>query len=119
MRSSRVSNDGGARDVDARPIRNIRQAIDRMADAASDEIFLISPDAGRSLTYAEFREQCRAIEAALRGAGLQPGDKVALLLDNGLFTVQAFLGTIYAGLVAVPRVHSSSRINTRSSHAAR
>ena len=34
--------------------------------------------------------------------GLESGDKVAFLLDNGLFTAQLFLGAMYGGFVAVP-----------------
>lgn len=34
--------------------------------------------------------------------GFKRGEKVAFLMDNGLFTVQLFLGTMYAGLVSVP-----------------
>ena len=34
--------------------------------------------------------------------GLERGDKVAFLMDNGLVTAQLFLGTMYGGFVAVP-----------------
>ena len=34
--------------------------------------------------------------------GLAHGDKIAFLMDNGLFTAQLFLGTMYGGFVAVP-----------------
>jgi acyl-CoA synthetase (AMP-forming)/AMP-acid ligase II/acyl carrier protein len=34
--------------------------------------------------------------------GLVPGDKVAFLLDNGLFAAELFLGAMYGGMVAVP-----------------
>jgi amino acid adenylation domain-containing protein len=33
---------------------------------------------------------------------MERGDKVAFLMDNGLFTAQLLLGTMYAGFVAVP-----------------
>ncbi len=38
----------------------------------------------------------------LHHAGLESGDKVVFLLDNGLLTAQLFLGTMYGGFVAVP-----------------
>ena len=41
----------------------------------------------------------------MRGAfcrGLQAGDKVAVLMDNGLFTAQIFLGAMYGGFVSTP-----------------
>jgi amino acid adenylation domain-containing protein len=33
---------------------------------------------------------------------LEPGDKIAFLMDNGLFTAQLFLGAMYGGFAAVP-----------------
>ena len=82
--------------------RTIRELIDRMASTQAEAPFLISPETGRVLTFIGLREQSRAISALLRKAGLERGDKVAFLLDNGLFTAQLFLGTMYAGLGSVP-----------------
>jgi acyl-CoA synthetase (AMP-forming)/AMP-acid ligase II len=48
------------------------------------------------------RQEAIAISARLRRAGLERGDNVAFLMDNGLFTVQLFLGTMCSGLVTVP-----------------
>ncbi|MFZ0887838.1 MAG: amino acid adenylation domain-containing protein [Candidatus Binataceae bacterium] len=83
-------------------IRTVRELIDRMARTQGGAAFLISPETGRVLTFAGLQEQSRAISARLRQAGLKRGDKVAFLLDNGLFTAQLFLGTLYGGLVSVP-----------------
>ena len=78
-------------------IGTVRELIDRMASTQGEAAFLISPETGRVLTFAGLQEQSRAISARLRQAGLERGDKVAFLLDNGLFTVQLFLGTMYGG----------------------
>lgn len=83
-------------------IGTIRECVDRMAQARGDDVFLIGPEAERILTFAGLREQLQAIASRLGKAGLHAGDKVAFLMDNGLFTVQLFLGTMYAGLVSVP-----------------
>src|SRR5208337_257235 len=85
-----------------RELRTVRELIDRMAGTQGGAAFLISPETGRVLTFAGLQVQSRAISARLRQAGLKQGDKVAFLLDNGLFTVQLFLGTMYGGLVSVP-----------------
>ena len=85
-----------------REIRSIRIAIDWMAHTKGEAVFLISPETGRVLTFAGLQEQARAVSAWLQEAGYKRGDKVAFLMDNGLFTVQLFLGTMYAGLVSVP-----------------
>jgi amino acid adenylation domain-containing protein len=82
--------------------KSVRQVIDRMALTQSDAAFLISPETERLLTFAGLQEQSRAVASRLQEAGLQRGDKVALVMGNGLFTVQLFLGTMYAGLVSVP-----------------
>ena len=83
-------------------IGTVTELIDSMALVRSDSAFLISPEAGRVLSFSGLREQSKAISARLRQARLEPGDKVAFLMDNGLFTVQLFLGTMYGGLVSVP-----------------
>ena len=83
-------------------IRTIRDAIDRMARAQGGTPFLISPETGRLLTYAGLKEESLAIASRFQDSGLKRGDKVAFLMNNGLFSVQLFLGTMYAGLVAVP-----------------
>jgi amino acid adenylation domain-containing protein len=83
-------------------IGTIRELIDQMAMTRGEQVFLISPETGKTLTFAGLRDQTKAISTLLRGTGLERGGKVAFLLDNGLFTVQLFLGTMYGGFVSVP-----------------
>ncbi len=82
--------------------RTIRELIDERAQVCGDSLFLLGADNDRSLTYGQFQAQCRAMVAILQSFGLHPGDKVAFLLDNGLYTAQLFLGSMYGGMVAVP-----------------
>ena len=70
-------------------------------------MFLISPETERRLTYRELAEQTGQIAPRLRQMGLLGGEKVAFLMDNGLFTAQLFLGVMAGGYVAVP-------LNTRA-----
>ncbi len=88
--------------TEEREMETIRELIDRMALARGGDVFLISPETGRSLTFRALQKQSKAILSRLRQVGLEPGDKVAFMLDNGLFTVQLFLGTMYGGFVSVP-----------------
>ncbi len=88
--------------VREREIGSIREAIDWMAETRGEAAFLISPETGRVLTFAALQEKSRAISARLWEAGLKRGDKVAFLMDNGLFTAQLFLGAMYGGFVTVP-----------------
>ena len=73
-----------------------------MALAQPEAVFLISPESLRSLTFRELQERSRFLAGQLLEAGLVRGDKVALMMDNGLFTAQLFLGLNYGGFVAVP-----------------
>ena len=80
----------------------VRNLIDQMASAQPEVAFLISPETGRVLTFKGLREQARRLCGRFRQMGLQRGDKIAFLMDNGLFTAQLFLGTMYGGFVSVP-----------------
>lgn len=54
-----------------------------------------------SLTYGELDRTARAMAAGLQARAV-PGARVLLMLDTGPDYVAAFLGCLYAGLVAVP-----------------
>jgi acyl-CoA synthetase (AMP-forming)/AMP-acid ligase II len=56
----------------------------------------------RTLTYGQLLERVASVAGGLRERGLRPGDRVALLLANGLGYVSAYLGALAAGLVVVP-----------------
>ncbi|WP_082575193.1 MULTISPECIES: class I adenylate-forming enzyme family protein [unclassified Nocardioides] len=58
--------------------------------------------AGSTRSYADLRDACAEVAAGWRGRGLVPGDRVALLLHNSCEYVEAFLGSLAAGLVVVP-----------------
>jgi acyl-CoA synthetase (AMP-forming)/AMP-acid ligase II len=81
---------------------SVRDLIDRMADTQRDRVFLVSPETGRALSFKELQDQVRNLCSRFRQMGLERGDKIAFLMDNGLFTAQLFLGTMYGGYVAVP-----------------
>jgi len=54
-----------------------------------------------SVSYAELGEAAGAIAAGLRARGLEPGDRVALLLNRGASAAAAFFGVAAGGGVAV------------------
>lgn len=65
---------------------------------------------GRSVTYAEFWDEARAVASALRARGIAPGDRVAILLPNGVEAATAVYGAWLAGAIAVPlNVQAKSR----------
>ncbi len=57
---------------------------------------------GQSLAYGDMLAATLEVAAGLRELGVQPGDRVALALDNGPRWVSAYLGVGFAGGVVVP-----------------
>lgn len=57
---------------------------------------------GETLTYGQFAERVARIHLLLEQAGIQPGDKIALLGKNNITWVTIFMATITYGAVIVP-----------------
>ena len=57
---------------------------------------------GAMLTHADVYAGAGRVAGALVAAGVRPGERVALVLDDGPDFVLAFLGAAHAGAVAVP-----------------
>ena len=55
----------------------------------------------QQLSYGDLRDRVARAAAVWRERGLRPGDRVAIKLPDGIDWVVAFLGTIWAGGVAV------------------
>ena len=55
-----------------------------------------------SFTYRHVAEQAQAVASGLRQAGLQPGERVAIMLPTGEAFFAAFFGVLYAGGVPAP-----------------
>ncbi|MEU0089923.1 AMP-binding protein [Kribbella sp. NPDC006257] len=55
-----------------------------------------------SLTYAEMAERSRQVAGWLTQAGLQPGDRVLIVLGNTVALWEVMLGCIRAGAVMIP-----------------
>ena len=55
-----------------------------------------------SVTYAELHRAAAGIAAGLRARGIQPGDKVSLLVPNVPEFTMAYFGILYAGATVVP-----------------
>lgn len=83
-------------------LATIRAAIDVTASERGEAIFLMSSETERVLTFEALQWQSRSISVQLLEAGLKQGDKVAFMMDNGLFTAELLLGVMYGGFVCVP-----------------
>ncbi|MEM5385933.1 AMP-binding protein [Paraburkholderia phymatum] len=90
----------------------LRALIDERAAQYPDKPFLLAcPDEdgaggtttrGPALTFGELRDDCRALEARFRDAGLHAGDTVSVYMSNGIQTARLLLAAMYSGLVAHP-----------------
>lgn len=56
---------------------------------------------GVEIGHGALRRRAAEIAAALRASGVQPGDRVGILLDRGAEAAAAFFGVLAAGAVAV------------------
>lgn len=79
--------------------RHLSLVLDEAADAAPKRMALRFQN--MRMTYAELRERAERFAAALRRSGVQPGDRVAIMLPNLPQTVIAFWGVMKAGATAV------------------
>jgi acyl-CoA synthetase (AMP-forming)/AMP-acid ligase II len=82
-------------------VHMLRASVDRSPAAAA-----VIEVGGEGVTYQELWDRAARVAGGLRAAGLERGDRAAILLPNGLDWVLAFWGAQLAGVVAVP-------VNTR------
>ena len=56
----------------------------------------------RSLTYSELNKRINKLSHSLLSLGLKKGDKFAVLLENSIEIVEAYLAAAKTGLIIVP-----------------
>jgi acyl-CoA synthetase (AMP-forming)/AMP-acid ligase II len=74
--------------------------LDRQSRWLGDKPALICGESVRS--WREFGAAARRVANALRSSGIGPGDRVLVLMRNGLEMAEAMFGTIRAGACVVP-----------------
>lgn len=82
--------------------QTVRQLIDGVADRQPHKTFLIEPERGYQLRYGDLRKHCTTIATQFREHGLEPGDRVALLGENGTPLAEHLLASMYGGFIPVP-----------------
>jgi benzoate-CoA ligase family protein len=73
--------------------------IERSVPARADKVAYIDPEG--CYTFQEVAERVSRTGSALLGRGLAPGDRVALILQDGIDFIACFLGAIRVGLIPV------------------
>jgi acyl-CoA synthetase (AMP-forming)/AMP-acid ligase II len=79
-----------------------RNLIDALAAAPANRPFLtswIDEDERETLTFGEFCDRARAQAATLRGHGLNSGDRIVILMPQGIPAMTAFAGAMMLGAV--------------------
>jgi long-chain acyl-CoA synthetase len=82
--------------------RTIRDYVDHQAASRPEATYLIAPEFGRTMSFAELQHAARRLTHKLTAMGLRPGDKVALLMANGYQTCRLFVGAMYGGFCVTP-----------------
>ena len=81
--------------------RSLADYLEASAARFPERPAVVGPDE-RTLTYAELDANAGRVAAFLASVGVQPGDRVALLLPKSVETVTAIWGILKAGAVYVP-----------------
>jgi len=83
-------------------METVRACIEQHADASPDRPFLIAPDIGKTLSFAELKAAVDDVGERLDRLGIDRGAKVAFLLNNGYWTLRLFLGVMANNRIIVP-----------------
>jgi len=79
---------------------NLGIILSASAEGSAEKVALRLEDV--AITYAELHRAALGIAGGLRARGIQPGDKVSLLVPNVPEFTMAYFGILYAGATVVP-----------------
>ena len=81
-------------------LQTVKKIIDQGATKHPDRAFLISTEGvDEYLTWSQLQTHAKEIDALLDKEGIDVGETVAFLLDNGYWTTILLLGVMYSGRV--------------------
>ncbi len=91
--------EGVPADIDMSEFSSVVDVIDSSCEKFRDQVAYVN--FGKELTYRQVDEYSRAFAAHMQSLGLQPGDRVAIMMPNVLQYPVAVFGALRAGLVVV------------------
>ena len=91
-----------ARDLPAEAVLDLLTALGRAAARWPDRAALVFDETGETLTFSALAARVDRVAAALAGAGIGRGDRVAIMLPNRVDWPLAWLGLVRIGAVMVP-----------------
>jgi long-chain acyl-CoA synthetase len=80
----------------------VRQLVDRQAEQAPERAWIVATDTGAVISRGRLQEQCQELGRVLLMNGMQAGDRVLLMMDNGYQTARLLIGVMYSGLLVQP-----------------
>ena len=95
-------------------IKTVRELIDWKAGTLPDAAFLISPETGLVSSFKDLQDRVRHLGSRFQELGLERGDKIAFLMDNGRFTAELFLGAMYGASCRCRSTHAQACLNCRT-----
>lgn len=81
---------------------NLADILRQTAERVPGKTALIVASDGSSLTFADLDRQADTVAALVQGAGVEPGDRVAICLPNTPHFVTSYFGVLRSGAVLVP-----------------
>ncbi len=83
-------------------MHTIRHIVDHQARERPDATWLIAPETGATMDYAQLQRDSQDLSRFLLGMGINKGDKVALMLHNSYQTARLLIGVMYGGFMVAP-----------------
>ena len=80
----------------------IESILHHHAEKAPRDVWLTCPETNIQFTWQDSLERARDIACHLQGAGIKPGESVAIAAPNGVAGCFAFLGAVFGGFRATP-----------------
>jgi len=88
--------------TDAASPGTVRGLIELQAALRPEAVYALGTESAQTLTFAELRTGCGRVATLLQARGSVPGDTVALIMPNGLGTLQLLLGALHGGWCVNP-----------------
>lgn len=82
--------------------QSLKELVETAGREKAERIFLVAPESETTLSFAQYDRAVGNLGMELKAASLQKGDKVAILLSNGLNAAVVILAVMSLGAVAVP-----------------
>jgi long-chain acyl-CoA synthetase len=83
-------------------MKTIRYYFDLRARETPHAPYVVAPETGATLTFAQLQRDAIELAAVLAHHRLRKGDNVALMLHNSYQTARLLIGVMYAGYMVVP-----------------